>query len=508
MQKIVCALALLFLAVPGNQENSSAQGAEQMSDNAFKAGAGFVVEGGPLMIPMRNDGGVFVSAMPNIAVAGDWQVHVTGGVMSFPQRRYAQPDKNQPKPKNSNPRSRSFSLKTPVTLDVAPAETINVQNENYDALPIFNVNTAGWGKGAQLRGVVAMEVTAPDYVDPQSVIVKSAPDGEVFTRGKDYEIDAQWATIGRLPNGKIGEATKVFISYKHGLGRLDSIVADMDGNLSIRRGEAKINLPQPPAPGRNETRLANIWVFGRMTKLTDDNIFPITSDGIGFFSSVLGSSDAERLLPKTLAKLRNGQPLKILAWGDSVTDAGYLPTAQRWQNQFVARLQKQFPKAKIELLTQAWGGRNTQSYLDEPPGSPHNYREQVLALRPDLIVSEFVNDANLTPPQVEERYGNFLKDFKEIGAEWIIQTPHYVTPAWMGLTREKNVEADPRPYVAGLRVFAANHNVALTRASERWGHLYKQGLPYTTLLGNMVNHPDARGMAIFADALIELFPQK
>ena len=156
-------------------------------------------------------------------------------------------------------------------------------------------------------------------------------------------------------------------------------------------------------------------------------------------------------------------------------------------------------------MTQAWGGRNTRSYLSEPPGSPHNYRETVLGVKPDLIISEFVNDAGLTPEQVEERYSGLLRDFKEIGAEWIILTPHYVRPDWMNLTRERDIDEDPRPYVRGLRQFAARHNVTLADASLRYGRLWRQGVPYNTLMVNAINHPDARGMKLFADALIALF---
>jgi lysophospholipase L1-like esterase len=219
-------------------------------------------------------------------------------------------------------------------------------------------------------------------------------------------------------------------------------------------------------------------------------------------------SVAETLLPKTLAKLRAGQPLRVLAWGDSVTDATYLPdpSRERWQAQFTARLRERFPQAQIELITEAWGGRSTASYLGEPPGSPHNYREKVLAPRPDLIVSEFVNDAGLSPEQVEDRYGKLLADFQGIGAEWIILTPHYVRPDWMGLSRERDIDEDPRPYVAGLRQFAARHRVALADASLRYGRLWRQGLPYSVVMLNSINHPDARGLRLFADSLMALFP--
>jgi len=217
---------------------------------------------------------------------------------------------------------------------------------------------------------------------------------------------------------------------------------------------------------------------------------------------------AERRLPKTLEKLRTGKPLRILAWGDSVTVGTFVPDPDRnrWQAQFVARLQERFPKAQIELVTEAWGGRSTATYLAEPPGSVHNYKEKVLGAKPDLVIMEFVNDAGLKPAQVEDRYSKFLADFQAIGAEWIILTPHYIRGDWMGLNREREIDDDPRPYVAGLRQFAAKHQVPLADASLRWGRLWRQGIPYSTLMLNAINHPDPRGMKLFADALMELFP--
>jgi len=61
--------------------------------------------------------------------------------------------------------------------------------------------------------------------------------------------------------------------------------------------------------------------------------------------------------------------------------------------------------------------------------------------------------------------------------------------------------------VAGLRQFTAKHGVALADAARRYGRLWRQGIPYTALMLNSINHPDARGMAIFADALMALFPE-
>ena len=68
------------------------------------------------------------------------------------------------------------------------------------------------------------------------------------------------------------------------------------------------------------------------------------------------------------------------------------------------------------------------------------------------------------------------------------------------------VDDDPRPYVAGLREFEVRNQTALADASRRHGGPGRRGIPYSTLMLNSINHPDARGMKLFADALMELFP--
>ena len=216
---------------------------------------------------------------------------------------------------------------------------------------------------------------------------------------------------------------------------------------------------------------------------------------------------AKKFLPTTWKKLTSGEEVRILAWGDSVTACGFLPDDQRWQVKFVDRLQKMFPNAKITLLTEAWGGRSSDSYRNEPEGSPKNYKEKVLAVKPDLIVSEFVNDAYMDAPTAVQKYGEMKKDFEANGMEWIILGPHYVRPDWMGLTSERDVDEDPRPLVKGLREFTAVNNVPFADTPILYGKLWRSGIPYNTLMTNNINHPNAFGMELFAAALARLFEE-
>ena len=320
-------------------------------------------------------------------------------------------------------------------------------------------------------------------------------------------MDLDWGTFGRTENSGIKEGQSVYASYRYSPLRLDAVVLTADGQMRVRAGEPRSAAPKVPKLEAGDRHLANIWLPGRISKLAPEHLFPLLEE-VYPEAAKSSPSAAEQLLPKTMKKIRTHQPITILAWGDSVTDGGYVPdpSRNRWQEQFAARLRQRFPEVRVEMRSEAWGGRNTASYLAEPPGSVHNYKEKVLAVKPDLIVSEFVNDAGLNPQQVEERYGKLLADFKALGIEWILLTPHYVRPDWMGLSRERDIDEDPRPYVAGLRAFAVNHGVALAEGSKRYGRLWRQGIPYTTVMLNSINHPDASGMKLFADALMELFP--
>jgi len=424
--------------------------------------------------------------MPQLKVVGDWQIQVSPGVVTIGGEKVALPQS--------------------VTLTVTPATLVRVKDERYESLPLFNDKAAPWAKGVKLKQLVTFETTAPDMLVPESLALKPAPgDAPKFQAGTDYALEARWATVGRLPDSGLSEHQPVWADYELGRSRLDAIVVNRKGEVILRQGAPHNATPLPPQPAPDEVTLAHIWIPGRLSKLTDEHLYPILEPKYPQPPRT-GRSPAAVLLPKTWAKLYSGKPLHILAWGDSVTAGGQASDeAHRYQNRFVALLKQRFPQTEyIRLTTVGWGGRTSDSFLKEPPGAEFNFERAVLAPRPDLIVMEFVNDAYMTPEMVEQKYSYLLQRFQEIGAEWIILTPHYVRPDWMGVNTVR-VETDPRPYVAGLRQFAAKHRVALADASLRWGHLLKEGIPYVTLLSNSINHPDDRGHELFAQALMELF---
>lgn len=396
-------------------------------------------------------------------------------------------------------------------LEVAPAEVEQVTAEKHEKLPIYDPHRS-WNAEC-----VPMNTRGPEWtpitnaLDCDSVEIRAGngSDSQLYEKNVDFQIMPLWGSIGRLPGGKIKENQPVWISYRYGKMRLDSVVLTASGKMEVRRGVPHIANPEPPKIQNKETRLGNIWVQARITKLEPKLIFPVLEHAYPQQAKAApGESVAEKRLPKTMEKLKSGQKLRVLAWGDSVTDAGYLKDrSQRWQERFQKQLQARFPEAEVELITEAWGGRTTTAYLAEPPGSEKNYQEKVLESKPDLVVMEFVNDAGLPTAVLEEVYPRLLEDFRKNGIEWVILTPHYVRPDWMGLDREREIDEDPRPYVAFLRNFGEKNDIAIADAAARYGRLWRQGIPYSTLMTNAINHPNAHAMQIFTDALMEIFPE-
>ena len=387
-------------------------------------------------------------------------------------------------------------------LRVPRQAVVQVRGEKHASLPVFAEKAAPWRKGAPLKPLVTQECTAAGALVAESVSVR-AVDGPAFVRGKDYLVDGSWGTIGRVEGGAIGPQQAVSVDYDYYPNRLHAIAVDAEGKARLVEGKGALGIQLPPDLGAGETRLAAIWLSGTVPRLTDANLFPV--DGSEPKPSEWRGRAAE-LCPRTVAKLQAGQPVRIVAWGDSVTNGGGVGgDKKKWyQSVFVERLRSQYKASEITLLTAAWGGGNSRGYMSAPAGGRYDFKRDVLDPKPDLVTIEFVNDAGWRGEALDGHYGKILEILQGNGSEVILITPHFVRPDWMGVTTLK-FDDDPRPYVKGLRAFARRNGVAVADASLLWGHLWREGIPYMTLEGNSINHPDLRGHRLFADALMALF---
>ena len=411
----------------------------------------------------------------------------------------------------------SFRIREDVVLGVSGPELNQVRGELHEALPIWAPDDRfGWMQGERLISLITDECTAPGLLVSESVKVRPVKDDvqkrgqfEFFTQGSDYSLDPLWGAVGRIEGGRIEEDTAVLIDYDYYPCRLDSLVLTNKGELFIRKGVPAVNRISPPELHEDEIAVANLWFYGHTDTLSQESIYPIEREkASSSLTQAAGKTQAEDLLPKTLAKLRSGEPLSILAWGDSVTAMGKDdPDGEFFQNAFVKELKKRFAKASIALHTAGWGGSLSQMWFDAPKGGEYDFQRDCLDLKPDLVMIEFVNDAKLSKVETFEQYSRIVDEFSSIDSEIILITPHFIRHDWMEMSSMK-CDDDPRPYVQGLREFATKYDIALADASKYWSGLWRKGIPYIIYLPNSINHPDGRGHALFVKALLELFPSE
>lgn len=404
----------------------------------------------------------------------------------------------------------SFVVSEDVVLNTSAPQLIQVRGERYDKLPVWTSRNDkfGWMQGERLTALITDECSAPGLLVPKSVKMRLG-DGSNTTlvEKADYCLDPVWGAVGRVEKGRIGEHTPVVIDYDYYPARLDSVVVTNKGKVLIRQGLSGVNRIYPLELNSDEVAIANIWFYGSMKELTKEAIYPIEREKkMAEQKQLFGETQAEKYLPRTLAKLRSGAPLKILAWGDSVTAMGeHDPDGIYYQNVFARELKKRFPLASINLQTAAWPGSKSKMWFEST--ETHNFQRDCIALEPDLVTIEFVNDADLSESETIEQYTAILNKFSYIDTEIILITPHYIRPDWMGADTMK-LDDDPRTYVKTLREFAAKHNIALADASKYWGRLWREGIPYIIYLPNSINHPDAHGHELFVKSLMELFPSE
>jgi lysophospholipase L1-like esterase len=383
-------------------------------------------------------------------------------------------------------------LKTPGDeVAVAPAQTIEIKE-----LPIKLVagEVTSWQGGNRL--IISPQDRRnllPGSYAPDSLVVRDPNRPEInFAAPQDYAMDTLWGAFALTPDSRLKPGNSVLLSYRMSMRRVDSLVLDRQGKPQLIPGTPSADCPELPAVPADAFHLANIYRPFNAGDVEPAHVYPI-----GQAPPPTPVAKPESLQP-VLAKLRAGEAVTIVCWGDSVTAGGESSTPDKsYVGLLESMLKERFPKAAIKVINAGIGGSST-------PGRFPNYQQEVLDFKPDVVTLEFVNDMNIPTDQMQQRYTEILQRTREAGAVLVLITPHFVRPDWMNLTSPR-VTADPRANVAFLRKFAAENKVPLADAARRWEELDPLGLPYEILLRNGINHPEDRGHRFFAEELMRLF---
>ena len=336
----------------------------------------------------------------------------------------------------------------------------------------------------------------PGQLTPNSLLIQAAADrtATCYEGETDYHLDEYWGALCRLPKGRIKPKQQVSISYVYGLRRVDRVEVSADGKVTLRRGQPKVDCPAMPPKTRGTTTLATIYrpYHARFVRAAD--VFVVDEAK----AAEIPQPDVKPVAG-TLAKLRAGKPVTIVCWGDSVTVGGDASAPEkRYVDLFATRLRKRFPNGEIKVINAGIGGTSTNGRLKA-------YPKEVLAHKPDVITVEFVNDMGMPVDRLRANWKNAIAQARKVGAEFVVITPHYVMPLWMGKKYSRGPEI--RANCIALRKLAAEEGVGLADAARRWELLEFAGIPYEILLMNGINHPDDRGHALFVDEMMRLLPK-
>lgn len=352
---------------------------------------------------------------------------------------------------------------------------------------------AAWHKGTVLKdtlGTVDRNTRVPNIIDPDSVVIRSAGEpARVYVEGKDYVLDRVWGGLCRTDTGAVPDAETVLADYAVFRQRIDLVQVSDEGVATVKKGCSAVVCPEPPQPDPGSTAIARIYVPFRTKAVSDENIYPLPSDDVTWksFVKVFGRDCVRR----SRELLREGRPITIVCWGDSVTQGGSASAPEkRYVDLLGSRLRLLCPQSDIRVINAGVGGSNSDSRRS-------GFDIEVLAHKPDLITVEFVNDCGFTPGKIMANYSEFITRTREKlpDVEFVIITPHFVMPSMMG---------GYHAAVAAMQQSAEANGAAVADAANIWANLHRVGIPYATLLANEINHPNDLGHEFFVECLIEL----
>ena len=378
-------------------------------------------------------------------------------------------------------RGKTVKVAGTVELAIEPPERVSVKGEEH---VLTDQKPAAYFMGTALKktlGPVDIGTRLAKAIVPESVRVYA--DGKVYEEGKDYFLDHDWGGLCRLEGGSIPKDARILVDYEVYLQRVDAIQV-RDGTVSVKKGKSA-----PICPEVTEGGIANIYVPFRTTAIAAENIYPLPKKKIGWKDFVRVSGREH--LSNTLGLLKSGKAVTVVCWGDSVTAGGSSSTPERcYVELFRARLKADYPKADITLINAGIGGSNTDSRRD-------GFEKEVLSLNPDLITVEFVNDAGKSAEAIKKNWDEFIARAraKNPKIEFILITPHFVMPEWMGNFTNS---------IPAMRKAAEDNKVALADTTYIWENLRSLGIPYETLEANGINHPNDLGHEFFTACLRKL----
>jgi lysophospholipase L1-like esterase len=127
-------------------------------------------------------------------------------------------------------------------------------------------------------------------------------------------------------------------------------------------------------------------------------------------------------LPHVAARLRLGEPIKVVALGSSSTEGvGASSPATNYPSQFQAELQRLWPKNRITVVNKGVSGEQAQEMVGR-------FERDVIAEKPDLLIWQTGTNSALHQGDIERFVADVdwgLDRAREAGIDVLLMTPQF-----------------------------------------------------------------------------------
>src|SRR5882757_3315363 len=212
-----------------------------------------------------------------------------------------------------------------------------------------------------------------------------------------------------------------------------------------------------------------------------------------------------KLLPKTIARLKNKESINLVVLGDSISAGanasgfiGEKPNTPAYPD-LVAHGLQAFGSSRVTLRNLSVGGTRSEWGVTRVP--------DVLLAGPDLLIIAFgMNDAfhtrdigAVSPEQYRQNILKIIKETREArpGCEFILVAPMIGNEEWDDLEQDRFPAF--RDELEGLE----GPGVAVADVTSLWAELLKRKNFYD-LTGNGLNHPNDFGHKVYSEVILEL----
>lgn len=321
-----------------------------------------------------------------------------------------------------------------------------------------------------------------------------------------HEPDAEYATARLLlPVEEILEVTRADGSATYTAGT-DYVVDREQGTLELTDGSAipflEADALFPPVdaartiphkqgdPKRGILFDNEHWFHDQQLEIT----YRAAADWSGFRPKFAGEQ-----LPKTMAKLRAGEPLTIGLSGDSISFGlnasgltGAAPHMPIYPQLVAEQLHQSFG-SEIKLVNRAVGGWRVEHGLEDLP--------KLLESQPDLVIVAY--GMNHVGSRDAEKFRQLLGELvagiqaASADTEIILVAPMIGNGQWIHTPREQF-----EPHRDAIASFVGP-GVALADLTTLWGEMLARKRD-GDLTGNGVNHPNDFGHRVYAQAILAL----